>query len=381
VIKPRFLKVRRFQEGLAAVMDTSTGRWGFINPSGEIAFPAQFQDADAFSEGLARIHLDDSGVAFIDHQGTIIIKSSYVEAAAFHEGLSAVSKNYQTWFLIDKSGTTVKGLTGFDDVQSFSEGLAAVLTNETYHFVDHAGRTVFDHTYKYTLPFSEGLAATMDKEVMKCGFIDHSGTYVIPPKYEDAGSFSDGLAPVLIDSRWGFIDRTGKLVIANTFPRYANDFIGDLAEVDDPVLGASMYIDLMGKVKFFKNPRFQGLPPDNYSSLLAGKIVYPAADERCFLTLESDPEGADVYLVPEYIWCCGGQGQPSPETLPDGALTEYLKSNLNFRLSQGRTPLREIEVQEENVWAIFLRGRQIDKEFVKIHLGGRNAAKGRFNNP
>ena len=40
---------------------------------------------------------------------------------------------------------------------------------------------------------------------------------IIRPQFEDAGPFHEGLAPVQVGKLWGFIDKTGKLVVA---PRY-----------------------------------------------------------------------------------------------------------------------------------------------------------------
>ncbi len=59
----------------------------------------------------------------------------------------------------------------------------------------------------------------------KWGFIDRTGKVVVPARYSRVGEFSGGLAPVKVDGtyaagskgKWGFIDRTGKEVIAPRF--------------------------------------------------------------------------------------------------------------------------------------------------------------------
>lgn len=43
-------------------------------------------------------------------------------------------------------------------------------------------------------------------------------------KYDNAGDFSEGLAPVRINDKWGFIDRTGKMVIAPQFNPWQEQF-------------------------------------------------------------------------------------------------------------------------------------------------------------
>ena len=59
----------------------------------------------------------------------------------------------------------------------------------------------------------------------KYGFIDKSGKVVIEPQFDDAEDFSEGLAQVGKDGKWGFIDKSGKVVIE---PQY--DYVGDFSE-------------------------------------------------------------------------------------------------------------------------------------------------------
>lgn len=66
-------------------------------------------------------------------------------------------------------------------------------------------------------------------EDFRWGYIDKSGNVVLSG-YEAAGDFCEGLAPVRLDGRYGFIDATGKMIIA---PRYddAGSFSDGLAPV------------------------------------------------------------------------------------------------------------------------------------------------------
>jgi hypothetical protein len=52
----------------------------------------------------------------------------------------------------------------------------------------------------------------------KYGFVDRSGKLRIANRYEKIGSFSEGLAPVKIGDLWGYIDPTDKIAIQ---PRYS----------------------------------------------------------------------------------------------------------------------------------------------------------------
>ena len=60
------------------------------------------------------------------------------------------------------------------------------------------------------MSFSEGLAAVIINS--KWGFINNSGQLLIPCKFDDALSFSEGLAAVTINGKEHLIDKTGNIV-------------------------------------------------------------------------------------------------------------------------------------------------------------------------
>ncbi len=62
------------------------------------------------------------------------------------------------------------------------------------------------------------------------GYIDRSGKIVIEPRFEFAGEFSEGLAVVQLDGKSGFIDTGGKIVIEPKYP-VARQFSEGLARV------------------------------------------------------------------------------------------------------------------------------------------------------
>lgn len=76
------------------------------------------------------------------------------------------------------------------------------------------------------------------------GYIDKSGELVIPPKFHDAWNFHEGLAVVKIDWARGYIDREGKYIVEPKY-QYAGPFRDGKARVmlDD----VWEYIDHDGK--------------------------------------------------------------------------------------------------------------------------------------
>lgn len=85
----------------------------------------------------------------------------------------------------------------------------------------------------------------------KWGFIDRTGKVVISPQFQHAGNFREGRAGVKVRDKFGFIDETGKVVIPPRFDR-VEDFAGGLARVQ--VGGKWGFVDPTGKMVV--SPRF-----------------------------------------------------------------------------------------------------------------------------
>src|SRR4051812_40806887 len=64
----------------------------------------------------------------------------------------------------------------------------------------------------------------------KWGFIDHTGKIVIAPRFEVAEAFYEGLAAVRLDGAWGFIDPAGNMAITPKFTS-ASSFSDGVAAV------------------------------------------------------------------------------------------------------------------------------------------------------
>jgi hypothetical protein len=125
---------------------------------------------------------------------------------------------------------------------------------------------VVDFTYDRAYPFSEGMALVIKND--KYGFIDSTGKEQIPIQFEDAASFSEGLAAVRVDGKNGFINKEGKMVIAPAFQRmgYNTQFVEGLAPVyTTEEEGPSGYIDKTGNIAI--PPRFGFV--DSFSEGLA----------------------------------------------------------------------------------------------------------------
>lgn len=215
VISPAFDEAEDFSECVAAVVIYSprnflVRRAGFIDTTGAFAIrPEPFCAVKSFSEGVAPaqpLSTDCRGPwGYIDHSGRMVIPAQFDSARGFHSGRARVVINEHAYF-IDRAGTKrIDDPSGL--IQEFSEGLAAM----------NRGGRINDRFFS-PYNFAGG----------KWGYIDTSGTQVIEPQFDWARQFSEGLAAVNVGGsadrehdfdggRWGYIDRTGRAVIGPTF--------------------------------------------------------------------------------------------------------------------------------------------------------------------
>lgn len=112
----------------------------------------------------------------------------------------------------------------------------------------------------------------------------NTGTYIAAPQFDNAGDFSEGLAAVKVKNNWGFIDKTGKLVIEPQFnPGQAQNgptFSEGLAAVNfqqGVAIGNALwgFIDKKGNVVI--NPQFMSdydSPPSFLEGLARIKVDF-----------------------------------------------------------------------------------------------------------
>ena len=124
-----------FSEGLAPVNVLRQG-WGFIDKTGAMTIPPQFEIAAFFKDGLAPVLIDDKW-GFIDRNGTLVIENQFDFVAEFSKGVAIVERSskpkrpplppvvgshitfiVETWKLADTSSE--------GDRPADSEGLALV---------------------------------------------------------------------------------------------------------------------------------------------------------------------------------------------------------------------------------------------------------------
>ena len=81
--------------------------WGFIDSSGTIIIPLQYNDAGEFSEGMAVVKTDKNKWGYINPSGKFIIEEKYEQAQNFVNGEAVVVYKDET-ILINNRGKKLK---------------------------------------------------------------------------------------------------------------------------------------------------------------------------------------------------------------------------------------------------------------------------------
>jgi len=222
--------IASFSEGLAASFwerkflgISYDGHYGFIDSTGKLVIPPQFDAAGPFSEGLAPVK-KDGAYGFIDRQGVVRIPFQYEQAKPFSGGLALVKKDGNFRYIDHNNQTVIEAAHPFP--HPFKEGLSLVREGDIFGYMDTSGTLIIPAQFEIAGDFSEGLALVQQHG--RFGFIDRRGRWAIAPRFIGAASFREGLAAVKTDSLWGYIDRQGNIVIDPQFDRVWN-FMNGLA--------------------------------------------------------------------------------------------------------------------------------------------------------
>lgn len=166
-------------EGLSAVR-TKDGKWGYVNKQGKIVIQPQYQMADWFVGGLARVRKDGQW-GLIDKTGKVVIPIKYTQADNFLEGASAM----------------------------------AVQKGSKYGLVNRSGVEITKIEYEAYILFTHKDDLALVKKGGKYGFMNMAGKIVIPIKYDKSASFSFGdkdKVQVTLNGEKFYIDKKGNRV-------------------------------------------------------------------------------------------------------------------------------------------------------------------------
>lgn len=224
------------------------GLWGYINAEGTVLIPYQFQKADGFSEGIARVLTAEGNYAYIntsgnilfyppfdysftssdgaicgakdglygycDTAGSIIIHPQFDMGFDFHEGLAAVKFGGKWGYISTGGGYEVKPT--FTHASDFKNGYAVCALSSGYGIIDKKGTKTSAFTFDY-IGECDDFGRFPAKSGAKCGYINSQGEWLMQLDYDYCYTFTDGVARVYKDGLWGYINEQGEELVAPSF--------------------------------------------------------------------------------------------------------------------------------------------------------------------
>jgi hypothetical protein len=223
-----------FSEGLCPFMRDN--KWGFMDTQGTIVVEPKYlcnMDIPVFKNGVARVY-DPSVKAwgYIGHDGSVAIPFKFYSCTDFENGFA----------LSYKPGSASDAKT-FAHIQIITKlGIIPV--------------EVAPCRYSYSTVFKEGMARISQKSGY--GYMNVLGMVIGNSDYDDVRDFSDSLAAVQKDGKWGFIDKTGTLVIPFMFTNEPGAFSSDRAFV----MGSNYLYGIIDKSgKIIVEPKYKQVFP------------------------------------------------------------------------------------------------------------------------
>ena len=240
---------------LYPAMDASGEAWGYINASGTFVIAPIFDDVTNFSCGAALVEMDDE-IKFIDKNGSFLPAPSFDMAEPFYYNYSTIYMDGYCGLMNNKCEMTIHpyfALLGTMGDNGLVLAKRESSSSAKYEYVNAKGETKIPAMYDQAEGFKDGVAVV--KLGSKYGAIDKSGKMSIQPIYEyGLWNLSEGLLSYCDKNRkFGILDKNGNSIAAALYYGLSNvsdgliayvnkkEKIGYLDTKGNPVLDALYY--------------------------------------------------------------------------------------------------------------------------------------------
>ena len=205
--------------GLSRVQ-TANDKYGFINPEGKQVVPCKYDRLSEFTNGYATAEIKvtnlESKYGLFDSTGKEVVPVKYGHLEYYPDDMVLVAgeTNASAVGLIGVTGKIIIPFQYEFWSKKISKGLWPVAKNNICGVVNFKNETVVPFQYDMIESYSDelGVAPARKDKGGKFGFIDRSGKLVVPYTYDDAWPSGKYLA-VKKDGKWGVIDATNKIIL------------------------------------------------------------------------------------------------------------------------------------------------------------------------
>lgn len=203
--------------------DEKTGLYGFADADDKYIVKPVYKEVDydfGNKPGLCKVINKNDKTGFVNEQGKEVVACKYDEASSFDKGYSVVKVKIDEfnskYGLLDSTGKEVIPVK-YGKMEYYPKDKVLVVGEDNTSSVgldDLTGKIIIPPQYEFwSKTVSKGLWPVGKNNI--CGVVNMKNEVVVPFAYEMIESYSEELdiAAAKKDGKYGFIDRTGKVII------------------------------------------------------------------------------------------------------------------------------------------------------------------------
>lgn len=269
-------EIRPFQNGIHAIK--KNGKWGYVNHDGNLIIDFQFYDAKSFSNNLVapvQITKRPTRWGLIDIQGNeipISLPRLFSDISEFNEDGIAIGSFFGKKCILNEKGEAIGNKIYQHLAYDKDTDTIIGVENGEPVVIDQFGNIIVKPDDNYTEIYYKSDGMYQVSKNSKGGYMNEEGKLVIGLEFDENYPFSEGLAYVVNDDIGGYIDKQGQYVIPPQFT-YGSHFEAGLACVSKG--DGYYYIDKSGKNPFDR----EFISADDFQPNGLADVIF--SDGRC----------------------------------------------------------------------------------------------------
>jgi hypothetical protein len=224
LVEPKFQQADAMTDGLARV--TVNGKVGFIDRTGRFAIEPTFDKAWEFKPGLGRTSAARGGIfGVIDKTGSWVFQTNYQQvhfASVYGRNPASETrfgwdfKKADRWGLLDLDGRVVLDAE-FDQVQHCADGRLVARKNKEWLYFKSDGSPLQPPDGRLIDASCDGVPPYTLKVGDKFGLVDASSSAITPVHFDAIVRAGSDVKNVKIDGKWGRIGPDGRWLLEPKF--------------------------------------------------------------------------------------------------------------------------------------------------------------------
>ena len=210
-------------QNLSAKQDEKSQLYGFVDENDKYVVKPIYKEVDynfGSKPGLSKVVYNNDKTGFVNDTGKEVVPCKYDEVESFENGYTVVKIKAGEYTykegLMDSTGKEVIPLK-YGKMEYYPNDKVLIVGEESASNVglmDLTGKMIIPAQYEFwSKRISKGLWPVGKNNI--CGVVNLKNETVVPFIYDMIEGYSDdlNLAPAKKDGKYGFIDRTGKVVV------------------------------------------------------------------------------------------------------------------------------------------------------------------------